>query len=35
VKEVKLTDDILVTVNDISKPEASLEALSEQNLIEF
>jgi len=35
VKEIKLTDDILVTVNDISKPETPLEALSEQNLIEF
>ena len=35
VKEIKLNDDILVTVNDISKPEAKLEALSEQNLIEF
>ncbi len=29
VKEIRLTDDILVTVNDISKPEAKLESLGD------
>ena len=35
VKEIRLQDDILVTVNDISKPESKIEALGDQNLIEF
>lgn len=35
VKEIRLSDDILVTVNDISKPESKVEALGDQNLIDF